>query len=152
MFTEMLDGFNNFQTARGREAASIAKQVSVLRGLAEYASGWPWEWTAELVDGWSAFLKDERRLARSTLRARQGTVRLFMAYLINPAYAWQARCRELFGVTPVQVCHDWNTTRHLEQYEGWRSGARWTTRRRRGCLGPPTRGWRPHAAPATRGW
>jgi integrase/recombinase XerC len=118
MFTEMLDGFKNFQTARGREAASIAKQVSVLRGLAEYASGWPWAWTAELVDGWSAFLKDERRLARSTLRARQGTVRLFMAYLTNPAYAWQARCRELFGVTPVQVCHDWNTARHLEQYEG----------------------------------
>ena len=118
MFTEMLDGFNNFQTARGREAASIAKQLAVLRGLAEYASGWPWEWTAELVDGWSAYLKDERRLARSTLRARQGTVRGFMAYLVNPAYAWASRCRELFGVTPVQVCHDWNTTRHLEQYEG----------------------------------
>ncbi|HEY3035331.1 MAG TPA: tyrosine-type recombinase/integrase [Streptosporangiaceae bacterium] len=118
LFTEMLDGFTNFQTARGREATSIAKQLSALRGLVEFADAWPWAWTAELVDGWSAQLKDERGLARSTLRARQGTVRLFMAYLTNPAYAWTARCRELFGVAPVQVCHDWNTTRHLEDYEG----------------------------------
>lgn len=118
MFTEMLDGFTSFQTARGRDGASIAKQLSALRELAEHAGGWPWEWTAELVDAWSAQLKDERGMARSTLRARQGTVRLFMAYLTNPAYSWAARCRELFGVAPVQVCHDWNTTRHLEGYEG----------------------------------
>ena len=118
LFTEMLDGFRDFQTARGREAASIAKQLSVLRDLAAYASAWPWEWTAELMDGWSGYLKEERGLARSTLRARQGTVRLFMAYLTNPSYAWAVRCRELFGVVPVQVCHDWNTTRHLEAYEG----------------------------------
>jgi integrase/recombinase XerD len=118
LFTEMLDGFTSFQTARGREAASTAKQLSVLRELVEYASAWPWEWTAELVDHWSAYLKDERELARSTLRARQGAVRGFMAYLTNPAYAWATRCRELFGIAPIQVCHDWNTTRHLEAYEG----------------------------------
>jgi len=118
LFTEMLAGFTSFQTARGRETASIAKQLSLLRDLAAYASAWPWQWTAELMDGWSVYLKDERGLARSTLRARQGTVRLFMAYLTNPAYAWAARCRELFGVAPTQVCHDWNTTRHLEAYEG----------------------------------
>ena len=118
LFTEMLAGFTSFQTARGRETASIAKQLSLLRDLAAYASAWPWEWTAELMDGLSVYLKDERGLARSTLRARQGTVRLFMAYLTNPAYAWAARCRELFGVAPIQVCHDWNTTRHLEAYEG----------------------------------
>jgi site-specific recombinase XerD len=118
LFTERLDGFKNFQTARGREAASIAKQLSVLRDLAAYASAWPWEWTAELMDGWSGYLKEERGLARSTLRARLGTVRGFMAYLTNPSYAWAVRCRELFGVAPVQVCQDWNTTRHLEAYEG----------------------------------
>jgi integrase/recombinase XerC len=152
LFTEMLEGFTSFQTARGRDRASIAKQLGALRGLVEFAGGWPWEWTAELIDGWSAQLKGERGLARSTLRARQGTVRLFMAYLTNPAYAWVARCRELFGVAPTQVCHDWNTARHLEAYEGTRSAARWTTPRSSGCSRPPTLGWRPPGPPATRGW
>src|SRR6266498_1013037 len=114
----MLEGFTNFQTARGRNPDSIAKQLSTLTGLAAWAKAWPWQWTPELIDAWSAYLKAERKLARSTLRGRQGAARLFVSYLVNPAYAWTTRCRELFGVAPTQVCFDWNTTRHLEAYEG----------------------------------
>ncbi len=118
LFAEMLEGFSNFQTARGRNADSITKQLSTLTGLAAWAKAWPWQWTPELIDAWSAYLKAERKLARSTLRGRQGAARLFVSYLVNPAYAWTTRCRELFGVAPTQVCFDWNTTRHLEAYEG----------------------------------
>jgi integrase len=118
LFGEMLEGFSNFQTARGRNPDSIAKQLSSLTGLVAWAHAWPWQWTAELIDAWSAYLKGECKLARSTLRGRQGATRLFVSYLINPAYAWTTSCRELFGVAPTQVCFDWNTSRHLEGYEG----------------------------------
>jgi integrase/recombinase XerC len=33
-------------------------------------------------------------------------------------YHWAKECEKRFGTHPVQVCHEWNTAAHLEDYEG----------------------------------
>ena len=80
-----------------------------------WSDAWPWEWTAHDVDDWSADMR-ERRLAKSTIRHRQGTIRRFCEYLTNPSYEWSERCFTDFNQQPLQVCHEWNTTRHVEDY------------------------------------
>lgn len=116
MFNEMLRGYAAMLLAAGRDRDSVGKLLQMLRGFVVWADAWPWEWTAQDVDEWSADLRD-RGLALSTLRNRQGVVRRFCGYAVNPQYPWLERCQQEFGQVPEQVCHEWNTTRHIEQYD-----------------------------------
>ncbi|WP_405494542.1 hypothetical protein [Nocardia sp. NBC_00511] len=59
-----------------------------------------------------------RRLAPSTIRGYQTAIRLFCDFITSPHYRWAAECEERFGTHPVQICHEWNTAVHLEDYEG----------------------------------
>ena len=102
--------------ASGRDRESVGKILQVVRGFVAWADAWPWEWAALDVDEWSADMR-ERELALSTIRFRQGVVRRFCEYTINPQYPWAERCRSQFGQVPEQVCHEWNTTRHIEDYD-----------------------------------
>jgi integrase/recombinase XerC len=110
VFKEMLRGYATMLLAAGRDRGSVGKLLQMLRGFVVWADAWPWEWTAQDVDEWSADMRD-RELALSTLRNRQGVVRRFCEYAVNPLYPWFERCREEFGQVPEQVCHEWNTTR-----------------------------------------
>jgi integrase/recombinase XerC len=71
MFNEMLRGYAAMLLAAGRDRGSVGKLLQMLRGFVVWADAWPWEWTAQDVDEWSADLRD-RGLALSTLRNRQG--------------------------------------------------------------------------------
>lgn len=116
MFNEMLRGYATMLLAAGRDRGSVGKLLQMLRGFVVWADAWPWEWTAQDVDEWSADMRD-RELALSTLRNRQGVVRRFCEYAVNPQYPWLERCMAEFGQVPEQVCHEWNTTRHIEEYD-----------------------------------
>lgn len=43
---------------------------------------------------------------------------MFCDYLINPDYDWIELCEKQFNTTPSQICFDWNTVRHVADYEG----------------------------------
>ncbi len=59
---------------------------------------WPWEWRAEHIEEWIADLAaPPRRLAVSTLRAYQVTVRLFVEYLLDRRYPWALICEQRLG-------------------------------------------------------
>ncbi|WP_281712606.1 hypothetical protein [Dermacoccus nishinomiyaensis] len=45
-------------------------------------------------------------------------MRAFCDYICSPHYGWVDECMERFGTHPVQVCHEWNTLAHLQDYEG----------------------------------
>jgi hypothetical protein len=116
MFNEMLRGYATMLLAAGRDRGSVGKLLQMLRGFVVWADAWPWEWTAQDVDEWSTDMRD-RGLALSTLRSRQGVVRRFCEYAVNPQYPWLGRCQEEFGQIAEQVCHEWNTARHIEEYD-----------------------------------
>ena len=43
---------------------------------------------------------------------------MFCEYLTDAGYEWLRQCRDRFGQVPTQVCHEWNTVAHLNEYEG----------------------------------
>lgn len=115
-FAEMLRGYGRMLLASGRDRESVGKLLQILRNFVVFSDAWPWEWTADHVDEWSADMVG-RDLAKSTIRQRQGVLRRFGEYLQNPSYEWVERCLARWGDPPQQVCHEWNTTRHIEEYE-----------------------------------
>jgi integrase/recombinase XerC len=117
VFAAMLDGWGSQQLARNLAPATVAGRQRVVRVFAGHAAAYPWAWTPQMVDEWCTDLRTVRRLRRSTLRSYQLAVRLFCAYLTDPAYDWPAQCQRRFGTHPVQVVHEWNAAVHAQQAE-----------------------------------
>lgn len=124
----MLEGWARQQRGGRRLLASTieARQRDV-RAFLEFSNEYPWQWSAAHMDEWTTHLISERRMAVSTIRNYQGSIRLFCDYLTSPHYSWPEECERRFGSHPVQICHEWNTAVHLEDYEG-RPGRRPLTR------------------------
>jgi integrase/recombinase XerC len=113
----MLQGWSNQQLARRLGAATVASRGRQVRAFAAHAQAYPWLWTAQLLDDWMTDLRAVRGLRASSLRGYQIAVRLFCAYLTDPAYGWADECERRFGTHPVQVVHDWNTAVHVQDAE-----------------------------------
>ena len=58
------------------------------------------------------------RWAHSTVRSYQGAIGSFLDYVCDARYGWVAECRQRVGAVPHQICHEWNTARHVDDYEG----------------------------------
>ncbi|WP_433521336.1 hypothetical protein ACQPZ2_28850 [Nocardia pseudovaccinii] len=59
-----------------------------------------------------------RGLALSTVRAYQLAIRSFLAYVCEPLYGWDVECEKRFGTHPIQISHDWNSAKHIQDVEG----------------------------------
>lgn len=114
----MLDGWGKQQFGRRLDRATIDDRRRVVRRFVEFSGEYPWNWTAVHVDEWSTSLIAEDGRAKSTIRNYQGTIRIFCDYLTSPHYHWVQECEKRFGTHPIQVCHEWNTSAHLHDYEG----------------------------------
>ena len=119
VFEAMLAGWARQQRGgRQLKQATVDDRVSVARRFQRFVDEYPWNWTAGMVDEWSHHLIGELRLAGSTIRGYQTTLRLFCDYITSPYYQWPQECEARFGTHPVQVCHEWNTAAHVADYEG----------------------------------
>lgn len=45
-------------------------------------------------------------------------MRLFGDFVTDTRYGWASLCAERFGQAPAQILHDWNTVRHVNEFEG----------------------------------
>ena len=119
MFVAMLEGWARQQRGGRRLGiATIEGRASVIRQFADACGKFPWQWGSSDVDEWTTHLVAVKKLADSTIRVYQGALRQFCDYITSPFYDWPAQCEKRFGTHPVQVCHEWNTTAHLVDYEG----------------------------------
>src|SRR5437879_4411927 len=53
-----------------------------------------------------------------SLNSESGAVRALPPCVCDPRDGWDAECERRFGSHPVQICHEWNTSAHLADYEG----------------------------------
>lgn len=109
----MVSGWTAQMRSRNLSVATVEQRVSVVSRFMTFTGEYPWQWSPSDVEDWSTDLLQQRRLAASTLRSYQTSVRLFCDYLVDARYGWAERCLELFGSHPVQVCHEWNTITHV---------------------------------------
>lgn len=119
VFEAMIQGWSNQMIGgRGLQHRTVAARVSNVKRFQAYTNEWPWRWTASMFDEWMTDLVSARALAPTTLRGYQGAVRGFCAYLCSEHYGWAEECAQRFGEYPSQICHEENTTQHLQDYEG----------------------------------
>ncbi|MFD5180593.1 tyrosine-type recombinase/integrase [Nocardia sp. NPDC058379] len=107
--------------------SSIDGGLRTVRRFLDFTGEYPWHWTSAHMDEWSMHLVAERGRAESTVRNYQGAIRQFCAFITSPHYHWSQECELRFGTHPIQICHEWNTSAHLLDYEG-RPGRRPMTR------------------------
>jgi integrase/recombinase XerC len=119
VFEAMLSGWSRQQQSRMLGAATIGSRLTLLRRFTEFAESYPWSWTAADVEDFTISLTSSgQKLAPSTVRGYHLTLRMFCDYLTDVRYEWPAQCRDRFAAVPSQVCHEWNTVAHLNDYEG----------------------------------
>lgn len=118
VFGAMLDGWGKQQRGRRLDPETIDERARVVRRFMKFSEHYPWRWTAAHMDEWSFSLTAEQGRAKSTIRSYQGAIRLFCDFITSPHYHWPAECEKRFGTHPIQICHEWNTATHLEEYEG----------------------------------
>ena len=98
---------------------TIAGRERLVRRFVEFAESYPWGWGPGDVEDFTVSLTTGKdRLSISTIRSYHLTLRLFCDYLTDARYEWAKVCRDRFAQVPTQVCHEWNTVAHLNEYEG----------------------------------
>jgi len=112
----MLRGWAAQGRSRGLASGSVATRERLIQRFIEFSGEYPWRWSPEDVEAWSAHLRDGG-LTLSTLRGYQAAVRQFCDYVTDSRYGWGAMCWERFGTHPVQVCHEWNSVVHVSEIE-----------------------------------
>jgi len=117
VFEAMLRGWSNQGLARNLAPATVRAREYQVRAFQLHADTFPWEWMAHTADDWFADLRAVHHLARSTLRGYQVTVRLFCAFVTDPAYGWAEECVLRFGTHPVQIITEHNAAQHVAQVE-----------------------------------
>jgi site-specific recombinase XerD len=118
IYEGMISGWEMQQIGgRNLKADSVKNVVRSIRRFHKFADEYPWNWSAALFDAWMGDLVSIG-LAPSTIRGHQQAVRTFCDYICSPHYGWAAECEAHFRTHPVQVCHEWNTLHHLQDYEG----------------------------------
>jgi len=119
VFTAMLDGWRDQQLSRGLAAHTIGVRIRFVRRFAAYCEKPPWEWCpVDLEDFTVHAMSTSRPLAKATIRGYQVVVRTFCDFVTDARYGWAFECERRFESAPQQICHDWNTMRHLLEYEG----------------------------------
>ena len=114
----MRRGFAIQQQSRYLAPVTVDQRDGQLRRFAAWTNEYPWKWRPQDVEEWTSAAASERHLARTTVMGVHLTLRLFMEYLLDARYGWAAECEKRFGTHPVQICHEWNTVRHVGDYEG----------------------------------
>jgi len=128
VFQGMLDGWTSQQIGgRNLRKRSVDNNVRLVQRFHRFANEWPWQWSAASCDEWMTHLVAVKHLAPSTMRTYQFSIRSFCDYICSEYYGWVQECMDRFQTHPIQVCYEWNTVAHLQDYEG-RPGRRPATR------------------------
>lgn len=118
VFRAMIEGWEMQQRGgRTLQKGTVQHSVMVVTKFQQFCALWPWQWGAADLDDWMTHLVAVRKLAPPTIRNYQVVIRTFCTFLCSEHYGWAAECERRFGTHPVQICHDWNTRRHIEEME-----------------------------------
>lgn len=119
VFEGMLAGWGRQQQSRMLGEKTIANRVRLVRRFTEFAECYPWAWRPGDVEDFTVSLTSgQRPSSPATVRGYHLSLRMFGDYLTDARYEWPRVCRDRFARVPSQVCHEWNTVAHLNDYEG----------------------------------
>ncbi|MDX3523290.1 tyrosine-type recombinase/integrase [Streptomyces scabiei] len=120
VFRAMLEGWACQQRARFLdERETIEPRLALVRRMVAFTGLYPWQWTPAEAEAFIGDLRSgPRPIMVSTARSYEITLQLFCAYLTDARYQWGRVCSDRFGAVPQQVFHEWNSVKHIADYEG----------------------------------
>lgn len=119
VFEAMVAGWTRQQLSRQLGQSTLRDRERLIRRFQDFTEQYPWEWTPGDMEDFTVSLTcGADRLAVSTIRGYHLTLRMFCDYVTDARYEWPVQCQDRFGTFPVQVCNEWNTVAHLNEYEG----------------------------------
>ena len=115
----MLEGWGAQMTSRGLKAATITTRTWLVQRFGAFTNEYPWDWSPSDLEAFVVSLRSRRpQTAWSTIRGYENQLGQFMTFLTDSRYGWASECLERFGTHPVQICHESNTLRHCDEFEG----------------------------------
>lgn len=118
VFEAMLNGWRNQQLARNLSFGTVEAREGVVRRFRLFADAAPWAWRASDADEFFTEARAVRNLSHATLLGYQAALKLFCGYITDGHYGWPEECLRRFGTHPIQICHEWNTARHVQEALG----------------------------------
>ena len=119
VFEAMVTGWSRQQHSRQLGEGTVRSRERLIRRFQEFCDSYPWQWTpADVEDFTVSLTSGTERRALSTIRGYHLTLRMFCDYITDSRYEWPTQCHNRFGQVPSQVCNEWNTVAHLNDYEG----------------------------------
>lgn len=119
VFEAMLTGWGRQQGSRMLGRKTVTDRLRLVRRFTDFAERYPWAWGPGDVEDFTVSLASgPDRLSPSTIRGYHLALRMFCDYVTDARYEWPRECRDRFDSVPSQVCFEWNTVAHLNEYEG----------------------------------
>jgi integrase/recombinase XerC len=119
VFEGMVEGWSRQQRSRMLGEGTIDARTRLIRRFQGFADSYPWQWgPGDVEDFTTSLTSGEGRRAIGTIRGYHLALRMFCDYLTDTRYEWVTQCNDRFGQVPSQICHEWNTVAHLNEYEG----------------------------------
>lgn len=118
-FEEMLTSYHKSMLSRGYTQTYARASTAIIQRFQRFTDDYPWKWKPGDVEDFTAHLMSMNPpLAHSTVRGYHQSLRAFCSYLTDAAYDWHDICVARFGDFPTQIFNRWNTTHHLNEFEG----------------------------------
>lgn len=116
VYSQILNAYQSRLMARRLRQSSIKENLRTINGFFEYTNLYPWEWTSEDFEDWSAYLYSIKKNSEYTQRKKQNIISRFQAFLVDSPKLSDL-CKINFEKSPIQICSPENLIPHKVEDE-----------------------------------
>lgn len=116
VLSQIIHAYNNRLASRRLNPSTISNKIRVLNHFIEYTSLYPWQWTSEDFEDWSAYLYTIRNNSEATQRGKQRIINQFQSFLLESPKLIDL-IETSFSVKPKHICSELNLIAHKVEDE-----------------------------------
>lgn len=116
VYNQILNAYNNRLMARRLKPTSIKSAIHTIDDFFLFTNKYPWDWTEDDFDQWSAYIYRERNNCEATQRHKQNTIFRFQSFIIESPKLSEL-CYINFGKKPQIICSKENIIPHKVEDE-----------------------------------
>lgn len=116
LYAGILEGYTNKRFSLRHTEKTVARDLAVIHDILTFTHKPPWLWTEEDFEAWCADIGRNRKLAMSSQRHHQSTIRGFLAYIVANV-RFSAEIARHCGIRIRQICTQDNCIPHVVERE-----------------------------------
>lgn len=111
IYEQMLQGYKNRLMSRALKPTTLSNEICVINNFFEYTNLYPWEWSSDDFEEWSAYLYSVKNNCEATQRHKQRIIARFQSYIVDSS-VFNEMCFKNFGKKPALICSAVNLIPH----------------------------------------